>query len=223
MKYKELWLRCFPEFWYCQDAAIKSLIDTAAVVEIAQGQEVFSSGMPCQNYLLVLQGRVDVFLLSETGREVLLYQVKPGDSCVLTTSCLLSGDRYPAHALTAENVQAFAISNQVFNRCLGQSMFFREFVFKNFSTRLSNVIGRFDEVVFAGIDARLAKTLLAQGQDAFHITHQDLASQLGSVREVISRHLKQFEDRGWVQLSRGSILVRDRLALQKVIEQGRGA
>ncbi len=84
--------------------------------------------MPCQNYLLVLQGRVDVFLLSETGREVLLYQVKPGDSCVLTTSCLLSGDRYPAHALTAENVQAFAISNQVFNRCFFVSLYLKTFL-----------------------------------------------------------------------------------------------
>ena len=216
LKHKELWETVFPGFIRCGESAMESLMESATLVNIPAGQQVFSPGTVCENYLLLLKGSVKAQLLSENGREMLLYHVLPGDSCVLTTSCLLGGDNYPAEAYTEEDVSAFVISSHAFYRCMEKSAFFREFVFKNFAARLSNVIGRIDEVVFAGIDWRLAKELLNTNEKTLKITHQELAAKLGSVREVISRHLKKFEEKGWVSLSRGTVTINDTEALKKL-------
>lgn len=135
-----------------------------------------------------------VQLISENGREMQLYRVLPGDSCVFIND--LSGDRYPAEAYAEQDTSAFVISSHTFYRCVEKSAFFREFVFKNFASRLSNVVGRLDEVAFSGIDCRLASELLKEKTKIIAITHQKLLTKLGSVREVISRHLKKFEAQG---------------------------
>lgn len=216
LKNKELWENFFPEFISCSESAMLSLMESATLVNISAGQQVFTSGSSCENYLLLLKGSVKVQLISENGREMLLYQVRPGDSCVLTTSCLLSGDRYPAEAITEENVSAFVISSHAFYRCIDKVAFFREFVFNNFAIRLSNVIGRLDEIAFDGIDSRLAKELLSTDLTELHITHQELAAKMGSAREVISRNLKQFESKGWVTLNRGTVIIHNVEALKKL-------
>jgi len=214
LKHQALWESCFPEFLQCGESNMMSLMESASLVNIPAGQQVFASGSQCENYLLLLKGSVKAQLLSDNGREMLLYQVRPGDSCVLTTSCLLSGDLYPAEAFTEQETSAFVISSHAFYRCLEQSAFFREFVFKNFAARLSHVIGRLGEVVFEGIEWRLAKELLAAETEVLQITHQEIAIKLGSAREVISRNLKQFEAKGWVKLSRGTVTLLDIKALQ---------
>jgi len=209
LKHQALWESCFPEFLQCGESKMMSLMESATLVNIPAGQQVFASGSQCENYLLLLKGSVTAQLLSDNGREMQLYQVRPGDSCVLTTSCLLSGDLYPAEAFTEEDTTAFVISSHAFYRCLEQSAFFREFVFKNFAARLSHVIGRLGEVVFEGIEWRLAKELLSAETKVLKITHQEIAIKLGSAREVISRQLKQFEAKGWVKLSRGTVTILD--------------
>jgi len=216
LKHQLLWETHFPEFIQCGESKIMSLMESATLVNIPGGQQVFASGAQCENYLLLLKGSVKAQLLSENGREMLLYQVRPGDSCVLTTSCLLSGEHYPAEAYTEGEVSAFVIPSHAFYRCLEQSAFFREFVFKNFAARLSNVIGRLGEVVFEGIEWRLAKELLNADTEVLHLTHQELAIKLGSAREVISRNLKQFEAKGLVKLNRGTVTILDREALIKL-------
>ncbi len=218
LKHEELWVTHFPDFINCGESAIMSLMESATLAQLSRGQQVFASGSQCENYLLLLKGSVNTQLLSENGRELQLYQVLPGDSCVLTTSCLLSGDVYPAEAFAQEETSAFVISSHGFYRCMEQSAFFREFVFKNFAARLTNVIGKLGEVVFSGIDARLSKELLSVKTKVLKITHQELATKLGSAREVVSRNLKQFEAKGWVSLSRGAVTITDAVALQKLTE-----
>jgi len=218
LKHQSLWESCFPEFIQCGESNMMSLMESASLVNIPAGQQVFASGSQCENYLLLLKGSVKAQLLSDNGREMLLYQVRPGDSCVLTTSCLLSGDLYPAEAFTEQETSAFVISSHAFYRCLEQSAFFREFVFKNFAARLSHVIGRLGEVVFEGIEWRLAKELLTAEAEVLQITHQEIAIKLGSAREVISRNLKQFEAKGWVKLSRGTVTILDMKALQTLTQ-----
>lgn len=219
LKHQALWQSFFPEFISCGESNMISLMESATLVNIPARQQVFASGGQCENYLLLLKGSVKTQLLSEGGREMLLYRVLPGDSCVLTTSCLLSGDDYPAEAYTEEDSSAFVISSHAFYRCLEQSAFFRQFVFKNFSARLSSVIGRLGEVVFEGIQWRLAKELLSSDIDTLQLTHQELANKLGSAREVISRNLKQFEAKGWVKLNRGTISIMDRQALRNLTQE----
>ena len=114
LKHEEQWETFFPEFMQCGESAIQSLMESAALVNIPASQQVFTLGSYCENYLLLLKGSVKIQLLSENGREILLYQVKPGHSCVLTTSCLLSGDQYPAEAIAEDEVSAFVIPSHAF-------------------------------------------------------------------------------------------------------------
>ena len=216
IKHQSLWKQHFPEFMENSDATIRSLMNSAQLVSLPVGQQVFYPGSLCENYLLLLEGQVKTQLIAENGREILLYHVNSGDSCVLTTSCLLGGDRYPAEGITATDIKAFVISSHAFHRCIAQSAFFREFVFKSFSSRLSSVITRMEEVVFGAIDFRLSKLLLVSTNNQLKVTHHELAVELGSAREVVSRHLKRFEGYGWLTLHRGMIEIINRQALKNI-------
>ncbi|WFP50483.1 Crp/Fnr family transcriptional regulator [Methylomonas sp. EFPC3] len=220
LKHANAWKDQFPEFACCGDAVVAQLMAAATLVTVPAGQQVFYPGQACENYLLLLSGSVKAQILSADGREVLLYRVLPGDSCVLTTSCLLGDSAYPAEGYTESDISAFAIPAHVFHRCLQQSAFFREFVFRNFSGRLADVIKRMAALSFASIDQRLAQTLLAEKTNPIRKTHQELALELGSVREVVSRHLKRFESLGWLNLSRGSIEIVDAAALRDMLSAG---
>ncbi|MEQ1530190.1 MAG: Crp/Fnr family transcriptional regulator [Methylococcales bacterium] len=213
-KNQQWWQDYFPQFIDHADHAVLALMESSNLVSIPAGQQLFYPGDRCENYLLLLEGRVKIQLMSENGREVLLYQVHSGDSCVLTTSCLISGDSYPAEGITETDVTAFTISAPAFHRGIEQSAFFREFVFKNFSARLAKLITRMESVVFGSIDQRLATLLLASNRQLISKTHQELAYELGTAREVVSRHLKHFEKHGWVNLSRGTVEITDRPAIQ---------
>lgn len=213
-----LWKQHFPEFVSQDDKILEQLMDTAILVNLPAGQQVFYPGKVCENYLLMLSGSVKAQIMSSDGREVLLYHVRAGDSCVLTTSCLLGDNQYPAEGYTETDITAFAIPAPVFHRCLEKSAFFREFVFRSFSHRLSDVIKRMETLSFGSIDQKLAKALLQQRSMLIQKTHHELAQEMGSVREVVSRHLKRFESCGWLSLSRGCIEIVNPEALKKIAD-----
>ncbi|MEE9396291.1 MAG: Crp/Fnr family transcriptional regulator [Methylococcales bacterium] len=204
-----LWKEYFPKFTESTDPAIQLLMDSAILKELPADQIVFYPGAVCENYLLMLEGSIRAQLISENGREVSLYTVRSGDSCVLTTSCLLGNERYPAEGITEDKVKAFLFTAKDFQLAIHNSLFFRNFVFNNFAHRLANIIARMEDVVFGAIDKRLAIVLLKSSNNTIKKTHQELASELGTAREVVSRHLKRFEAYGWVELARGSITVND--------------
>ncbi len=137
----------------------------------------------------------------------MLYRVAQGQSCTLTTSCLLANNTYPAEGITETNIEALVIPINEFNQGLANSTSFRQFVFKTYAERLCEVISLVNEVSFNRLDIRLAKQLLTQADDQGKInkTHQELATELGSAREVISRQLKVFADKHWLHISRGKI------------------
>ena len=211
-----LWQQHFPEFVSQDDKIVKQLMESALLVKLPAGQQVFYPGKVCENYLLLLSGSVKAQIMSTDGREVVLYHVGAGDSCVLTTSCLLGNNQYPAEGFTETDVSAFAIPAYIFHRCLEHSTFFRDFVFRSFSTRLADVIKRMESISFGSIDQKLAKVLLSSDSPIISKTHHELALELGSVREVVSRHLKRFESYGWLNLNRGSIEILDVDALKQV-------
>ena len=193
------------------DTVGREIIDSAKQVSLPANTTVFYQGASCENYLLVIQGAVKVFTRAINGREIVLYRVTQGQSCTLTTTCLLANDDYPAEGVTESEVSALAIPLKEFNRGLTQSVSFREFVFNSYSKRLSDVITLVGEVSFNRIDIRLAKQLLnlMDKDHCLFITHQDLSTELGTAREVISRQLKTFEEKGWLSLSRGKIQLND--------------
>lgn len=220
-QHQDYWRRYFPEFAESNDRYIQALMCAANVVSLQANQQVFFPGSVCENYLLVLDGCVKTQLISESGREIALYYVRSGDSCVLTTSCLLGGDHYPVEGVCEQATTAFAINVRHFQDCLNHSVLFRKFVFNNFAQRLSSVMSRMEEVVFESIDQRLCRYLLACNQAKIVRTHQQLALDLGSAREVVSRHLKRYERSGWIKLARGSINIVDARALRQVAMMAR--
>jgi CRP/FNR family transcriptional regulator len=195
----------------------RQLLAQSRVVQLDSGRYVFNLGDTCEAFLVVLDGKVRVQLTSAAGREVTLYRVGPGSSCLLTTSCLFSSDLYPAEAVAETAVRALAVPVNVFRNLLGTSADFREYVFDGFARRLADVILRIEALALAPIDGRLARALLEMHQGgAVEVTHQQLAGELGTAREVVSRHLKRMENNGLVELGRGWVRVKDPAALDRI-------
>lgn len=183
------------------------------------GVPVFHPGMACSQYLLVRAGCVRVFVSTASGRETTLYRVDPGHTCVLTTSCLLSGDAYPAHAVTETPVEVQLVPAPAFQQLLDRSPAFRRFVFASLGHRLTTVIQRFEAQTERAVLPRLARSLLRAGsgqEREIRTTHQQLAVELGTAREVVSRHLKQLELDGHLRLERGRIRLSDPVALARI-------
>lgn len=217
------WRQVLPELSESADRIASEVLDNAQVISMPENSTVFSQGDACKNYLLVLDGKVKVFTRAENGREILLYRLYQGDSCVLTTSCLFGNKNYPAEGKTETAVTALAIPARQFSEALQQSVTFREMVFSAFSSHLSELIELIEEVAFGKIDVRLAKLLLAQcdSEHTLISTHQNIATELGSAREVISRQLKDLESKGHIEINRGNIKIIDVSALQAVCESSR--
>jgi CRP/FNR family transcriptional regulator len=196
---------------------LDSIVAAARLVKLDSGSYVFHSGDHCESFLLLVEGSIRVRLTAASGREVTLYRIAPGGSCILTTSCLLGDESYPAEAITESNVVAVAVPRVAFEDLLEKSKPFRRVVFAGFATRLKNVIAKIDELSFTGIDARLARVLLAcDARGVDRITHQEISVELGTAREVVSRHLKRFELERWVDLGRGRVVIVDRAGLEKI-------
>ena len=187
------------------------------VISLPTETIAFHQGDSCDNYLLVLEGSIKVLARNESGREIVLYRVQRGGSCVLTTSCLLGHNKYPVEGVTETPVQALAIPAKTFHQGLNESESFRNFIFNTYGKRLADVISLVESISFENINRRLARFLLEQAsQDKLHATHQVIATELGSAREVISRQLKSFEQQGWIEQQRGEITILDNDALSQL-------
>ncbi len=204
---EQIWKRRFSSLIEDDGSPIMELSKQSKILNVAAKQRILVPGASCKEYILLAEGRLRIQFMTKSGREVILYHVNPGDDCVLTTSCLFSGDNFPVEAITETDVVIIAIPAKVFHETLELSVVFRKFVFSTFSKRLTDVIARMEMMCSSSIDCQLARTLLQLGskQPIISITHQELASEIGTVREVVSRHLKKFEMNHWIQLRRGSI------------------
>jgi len=183
------------------------------------GQLVYHIGSVCDSFLILLAGTVRVQLSSSRGRQVTLCRIAPGDHCSLTTSCLFSHSGYPADAIAESRGEAVVITEEDFHKALKYSPGFRRYVFDGYSASLVNFIAKIEQLSFVSIDTRLSNALLdfhKKGED--RVTHQELAVELGTAREVVSRRLKHFESEGWIRLARGRITVSDRSGLRKLGE-----
>ena len=208
----------FPDLTQLEDQSGKAVLDSASIVRLPADATAFELGGACENYLLVIQGIVRVQQTAANGREIILYRVNPGESCVLTTSCLMAKNRYPAEGITETEVKALMIPAQSFHRAMEHSPGFRTFVLDGYGQRLADLMKIIENIAFRRMDCRLAEKLLrlSEDQQAISITHQALAIELGSAREVISRLLKEFEHKGWIRLGRGMISVIDPACLKQL-------
>ena len=188
-------------------------------VQIETGATLFQHGDKCENFVVVMSGSVRVELLSADGDMLLLYRIKDGESCIMTTSCLLSDNNYAAQAITESNVDLLMLPRSVFHTELDKSSQFRAFLFDGFSDRLGKLMSRIGNITTQTIDQRLALVLIDKHQseshtDSLEITHSELASEIGTSREVVSRRLAVFEKNGIVERNRGHVRITNIQALQ---------
>lgn len=179
------------------------------------GHILFDLDSPCSLFVVIYEGSVRVIKPALSGREILLYRLEPGDSCVLTASCLLGRSNYPARGVVENDLVAFALAQPVFNHLLDSSTPFRALVFNHFSERIADLMQLIEEVAFGQMDQRLAAYLVERAP-LLEVTHQQIADELGTVREVVSRRLKQLEQRGLVRLERGQVEVNDVERLRRI-------
>ncbi len=212
------WVERFPGLARLEAATKQILMTRSAVVDVPEGAIIFGPGKSPEHMLFLLDGTVRVQQVSDTGHEIVLYRIQAGESCVLTTACLLAFEHYSAEGVAETSVTAAAIPRAVFDDLVAQSKSFRDFVFAAFSKRITDLFQMIDEVAFQRLDVRLADKLiqLSGGADAVATTHQKLSVELGTAREVISRQLQEFQRRGWIEQSRGSIRFMQKEDLQKL-------
>jgi CRP/FNR family transcriptional regulator len=188
----------------------------AFFAKIPAGHDVFLEGDRVDAIALLLSGVVRVYKVSETGREITLYRFGNGQSCILTANAILSRKTFPAVATVEKDAEAVMIPATDFRDWVRRYDVWREFVFELLSQRLATVMAIVDEIAFRRMDARLASLLLTRSrvQNPMRITHQEIAAELGSSREVISRLLEDFSERGLVRAGRGEVEVMDPDGLQ---------
>ncbi|MCA9986572.1 MAG: Crp/Fnr family transcriptional regulator [Anaerolineales bacterium] len=193
------------------------LLESAVPTQLPRRHILFREGDPCQNFFMLLAGTVRVVRPDVSGREILLYRLRPNDVCILTVSGLLGNQPYPAWGVVDRPVTAVSLPRPLFIDLITQSATFRTFTFASFERRLSDLFRLIEQVTFQKLDQRLAALLLQRGPALF-TTHQQLADELGTAREVISRLLHEFRERGAILLERGRILVIEESGLRQTAE-----
>lgn len=183
----------------------------AYMARIPAGRDVFVEGDRSEAIALLLSGVVRVYKIGETGREITLYRFGNGESCILTANAILSRQTFPAIATVEEDADAVMIPAETFRDWVRRYDLWRDFVFGLLSQRLSSVMTTIDEVAFRRMDARVAAFLLERSDESGTVrhTHQEIAADLGSSREVVSRILEGLAAEGLVRRGRGTVEILD--------------
>ena len=201
-------LERFPVFRQLDAPRLARLLEEAQLLQVPAGTVLFDASQPCRGFPLVLEGAVRVQMNAPSGREIQLYRVEPGQGCIMSGGCLLGHSDYSARGIAEQDVTLLSVPPALFHELLLQFEPFRRFVFGMYGERLAEVMELVEEVAFRRLDERLAQLLIHRGP-VLEATHQKLADELGSVREIVSRLLRSFADRGWVKLERERITVLD--------------
>jgi CRP/FNR family transcriptional regulator, anaerobic regulatory protein len=209
-------VKALPILEQAEARLVREFQDAAFFTRIPAGHDVFLEGDQVEAIALLISGVVRVYKIGETGREITLYRFGYGESCILTANAILSQKSFPAVATVEKEAEAVMIPADTFRDWVRRYDLWREFVFDLLSHRLSSVMSIVEEVAFRRMDARLASLLAERSlrSDVIQMTHQEIASELGSSREVISRLLEDFSAQGVVEVSRGSIRILNREGLQ---------
>ena len=203
--------RSLPFLQHANPELAREFKRAAFLARIPTGRDVFVEGDRVDGIALLISGVVRVYKIGETGREITLYRFGLGESCILTANAILSRQSFPAIATVEKEAEAVMIPSDTFRDWVKRYDPWREFVFDLLPQRLVSVMSIVDEVAFRRMDARVASLLLTRSrvQNPIRITHQEIAAELGSSREVISRLLEDFSERGLVTVRRGEVEVLD--------------
>ena len=204
----------YPSLSEIDSATLAAALEPAQLLTVPAGTMLFDERQPCQGFPFVLAGAVRVAKAAANGRELPLYRVLPGETCIITSSCLLGHADYNARGVTEGITELVFLPRPQFDALLASPPF-RDFVFGLFAERIVELMQLVEEVAFRKLDQRLAALLLGKGQ-RLHVTHQQLADELGSVREMVTRLLKGFAGQRLVALGREQVEILDPAGLRKV-------
>lgn len=189
------------------------LVRTTAVVRhVPAGEIIYRHGDECTHLPLVLSGQLLLARHGETGRSITLYRVEEGESCILSTLSILNSKAFPAEASVPDGVTLVLVPASAVRRLVDEDRGWREFVFSMYHSRLASLITLVDEVLFHRVDSRLAELLVRESEAGTHPvdkTHHEIADDLGTSREVVSRFLKEWERAGYLALTRGQVTIRN--------------
>lgn len=204
---------CFCFLQNCNTKTYQEFLAQTHYIELNKGDFVLQQGSNCTHLALMLEGTIRVYTLAESGREITLYRIESGQSCVLTASCIQSQHLFPAFALCESAVKAIIIPSSFLQKWLAESSAWRSYVFGLFSQRMSHVICLVEEVAFSNLEQRIIKLLQCYqhktGTNEIHITHHEIALELGTSREVVSRILMRLKNLQQLSLTRGSIILKN--------------
>lgn len=194
----------------------RGLVADLQPIDVPEGRVLFAPGAACAGFAVVLSGVVRVGVNSDKGRALVLYRVSADEVCVQTTLCLMAGLEYTAEGVTETPVRLVMIPAGRFDRLMATSAVFRRFVFARFGARMQDISRLLETIAFARVDSRIAQALLVRADSASRVvaTHQALAEEVGTAREVVSRQLEAFSRAGLVRLARGEIALVDRAGLE---------
>jgi CRP/FNR family transcriptional regulator, anaerobic regulatory protein len=211
-------LQAFRFFQGCSEAERLALVESAAAVHLQPGTMFYSEGDETGNFGLVGSGDIRVFKTTSSGRELTLYHVRDGQPCLINLLCVVLNRGAMASAVIEEPTDAMLVPADVFRNLLTKSEALRRFVFETTASRVVDILALVEEITVRRMDARLASLLLRRAAEsrvggAIVATHDELAAELGTAREVVSRVLKEMERRGALRLARGHIVVLDERVL----------
>lgn len=209
-------------FWDKLEERQKNLLLNNSLEKIfKKGDSIYSADEECLGVLLIKTGRLRVFILSEDGREVTLYRLYPGDTCVLSASCILNSINFEVHISAELDTEAILINIAAFGKVSNENVHVENFSLRNAMERFSEVMFAVEEILFSSIEKRLANYLLEQvdrtGDNKIRVTHDQIAKDIGSAREVISRMLKVFQEEELIEQGRGNILILNEKGLEKFL------
>jgi CRP/FNR family transcriptional regulator len=198
------------------EAERRALEGSISELSVKKGARLRSSDSECLGVLIVRAGELRAYIQSEDGREVTLYRLGPGEVCVLSASCILNNIDFDVMIAASADSEILRVGIGAFEDVMRHNVWAENFAYKSAVEKFSDVMWAVEQILFMRFDKRLAAYLLDASRDAADVraTHEEIALNVGSAREVVSRMLKHFESQGWVALSRGSVRVLDRAALK---------
>lgn len=185
-------------------------LEACPIIDFGEHQQILSEGQYIKQVPVLLNGLIKVLRYDESGKEILIYEIQPGESCILSITATITHNRSKAIAVTDEPVKAVIVSSDLIIRWMDRYKSWRSFIMNLYYNRLNELISGFEDLAFKHMDERLMDRLKSKRKDTsgrITITHQQLAEELGTAREVISRLLKKMEKEGMVRLSRGQITI----------------
>jgi CRP/FNR family transcriptional regulator len=210
-------VRCYPVLEELPPELLRKIEEGSKLVQAPAGRRIFDEGSPCTLYPLLVEGMIRASKISPDGHEILLYRLNPGESCVITVLALLGGTPYPAVGTAETKLTLFGVPQALFVEMFLKSPAFRVFVSRSLSQRMAHLMALIDDVAFRRVDERLAsRLLLHHHNEPISATHQMLADELGTTREVVSRILEDFQESGMLRLGRKRIEILNRNALNRV-------